>query len=83
MDSYTSGEVVRLAGNFDSYDALINGRSLTIWKLIRRILARISTTGEGFPDSSFELAQTAGVTSELNFSGHTSEQPFHRRRSFF
>ena len=69
MDTYTSGEVVRLAGNFDSYDSLINGRSLTILEVDKaNSRLRISTTGEGFPDSSFELAQTAGVTNELNFS---------------
>ena len=52
MDTYTSGEVVRLAGNFDSYDSLINGRSLTILEVDKaNSRLRISTTGEGFPDS--------------------------------
>ncbi len=69
MAGYTSGEVVRLAGNFDSYDSLINGRSLTILEVdSTNSRLRISTTGEGFPDSSFELAQTAGVTNGTAFS---------------
>ena len=56
MSAYTSGEVIRLAGSFDSYDSLLNGRSLTILEVDEaNSQVKISTTGEGFPDASFQL----------------------------
>ena len=63
--NFTVGEVVKLAGNFDNQDAIINGRSLTILSIDPNKSITINTTGEGFPDGGFTLQQgdaTSGDT---------------------
>ncbi len=63
--NFTVGEVVKLAGNFDNQDAIINGRSLTILSIDTDKSITINTTGEGFPDGGFTLQQgdaTSGDT---------------------
>ena len=63
--NFTVGEVVKLAGNFDNQDAIINGRSLTILSIDADKSITINTTGEGFPDGGFTLQQgdaTSGDT---------------------
>ena len=63
--NFTVGEVVKLAGNFDNQDAIINGRSLTILSIDANKSITINTTGEGFPDGGFTLQQgdaTSGDT---------------------
>ncbi|MDC0490299.1 flagellar hook-basal body complex protein [Paracoccaceae bacterium] len=64
--NFTVGEVVRLAGNFDNQNSIINGRDLTILSIDSNNSITINTTGEGFPDGGFTLTQsnngTAGDT---------------------
>jgi flagellar hook protein FlgE len=63
--NFTVGEVVKLAGNFENQDAIINGRSLTILSIDPNNSITINTTGEGFPDGGFTLQQgnaTSGDT---------------------
>ena len=68
MTQFADGEIVRLAGNFDSYNDMLNGRKLTILNSNSDTnQIRISTTGEGFPDASFTLTQNDQGTSGTNF----------------
>ncbi|MDA0894951.1 MAG: flagellar hook-basal body complex protein, partial [Proteobacteria bacterium] len=68
MAQFAEGEIIRLAGNFDSYNDMLNGRKLTILNTVPDAYQlRISTTGEGFPDASFTLTQNNQGTSGLNF----------------
>ena len=59
--NFTVGEVVKLAGNFDNQDGIINGRSLTILSIDDDKSITINTTGEGFPDGGFTLQQGAAT----------------------
>jgi flagellar hook protein FlgE len=69
MSQFAEGEIVRLAGNFDSYNDMLNGRKLTILNTVPdSYQLRISTTGEGFPDASFTLTQNSQGTSGTNFA---------------
>ncbi|XXK30842.1 flagellar hook-basal body complex protein [Rhodobacteraceae bacterium nBUS_24] len=68
---YTVGEVVRLAGNFDNQNSVINGREMTILEVDHtNNLIKINTTGEGFPDATFTLTD-GGAT-----SGDTFEEAY-------
>ncbi len=68
MTQFSPGEMVRLAGNFDNYETLLNGRKLTVLNTdATNAKLQISTTGEGFPDASFTLTQNANGTAGLNF----------------
>ena len=68
MSQFADGEIVRLAGNFDSYNDMLNGRKLTILNTVDdSYQLRISTTGEGFPDASFTLSQSNSGTSGSEF----------------
>ena len=59
---YTVGEVVRLAGNFDNQNSIINGREMTILEVDHlNNQIKINTTGEGFPDATFTLTQDAST----------------------
>ncbi|MDC0912781.1 flagellar hook-basal body complex protein [Paracoccaceae bacterium] len=62
--NFTVGEVVKLAGNFDSQDAIINGRSLTILSIDPNKSITINTTGEGFPDGGFTLQQGSATSGD-------------------
>ena len=62
--NFTVGEVVKLAGNFDSQDAIINGRSLTILNIDAGNSITINTTGEGFPDGGFTLQQGTATSGD-------------------
>jgi flagellar hook protein FlgE len=62
--NFTVGEVVKLAGNFDSQDAIINGRSLTILNIDAGNSITINTTGEGFPDGGFTLQQGSATSGD-------------------
>ncbi|MED7677508.1 flagellar hook-basal body complex protein [Rhodobacteraceae bacterium IMCC15231] len=62
--NFTVGEVVKLAGNFDSQDAIINGRSLTILNIDANKSITINTTGEGFPDGGFTLQQGSATSGD-------------------
>ena len=71
MTKYSSGEIVRLVGDFSSQDSVLNGRKLTILEVTSTVGAesiKINTTGEGFPDSAFTLTQAGTVTETTNFS---------------
>ncbi len=73
MTKYTAGEIVRVAGSFENYNSLLNGRALTVLNVAAASDAnptklRISTTGEGFPDASFRMTQVDGTTEGNNFS---------------
>jgi flagellar hook protein FlgE len=71
MSKYSSGEIVRLVGDFASQDAVLNGRKLTVLEVNSTVGAesiKINTTGEGFPDSAFTLTQAGTVTETTNFS---------------
>ena len=63
--NFTVGEVVKLAGNFENQDAIINGRSLTILSIDADNSITINTTGEGFPDGGSlcnKVTATSGDT---------------------
>ena len=62
--NFTVGEVVKLAGNFDNQDAIINGRSLTILSIDANKSITINTTGEGFPDGGFTLQQGSATSGD-------------------
>ena len=62
--NFTVGEVVKLAGNFDNQDAIINGRSLTILNIDANNSITINTTGEGFPDGGFTLQQGSATSGD-------------------
>jgi flagellar hook protein FlgE len=62
--NFTVGEVVKLAGNFDNQDAIINGRSLTILNIDDNKSITINTTGEGFPDGGFTLQQGSATSGD-------------------
>jgi hypothetical protein len=69
MAEYSAGQVVRLVGDFDSQESVLNGRKLTILEVTAADATtgavnslKINTTGEGFPDSAFTLSQVASVT---------------------
>jgi flagellar hook protein FlgE len=62
--NFTVGEVVKLAGNFENQDAIINGRSLTILSIDADKSITINTTGEGFPDGGFTLQQGAATSGD-------------------
>ena len=65
--NFTVGEVVRLAGNFENQNAIINGRDLTILSIDSNNSITINTTGEGFPDGGFTLTQSNNGTSGDSF----------------
>jgi flagellar hook protein FlgE len=62
--NFTVGEVVKLAGNFENQDAIINGRSLTILSIDAGKSITINTTGEGFPDGGFTLQQGSATSGD-------------------
>jgi flagellar hook protein FlgE len=62
--NFTVGEVVKLAGNFENQDAIINGRSLTILSIDPNNSITINTTGEGFPDGGFTLQQGSATSGD-------------------
>jgi flagellar hook protein FlgE len=62
--NFTVGEVVKLAGNFENQDAIINGRSLTILSIDADKSITINTTGEGFPDGGFTLQQGSATSGD-------------------
>jgi len=64
--NFSVGEVVRLAGNFENQNTVINGRELTILE-VNATNIKINTTGEGFPDATFTLTQNATGTSGDTF----------------
>ncbi|XXK34327.1 flagellar hook-basal body complex protein [Rhodobacteraceae bacterium nBUS_22] len=65
---YTVGEVVRLAGNFDNQNSVINGREMTILEVDHTAdKIKINTTGEGFPDATFTLTQKGSGTDGDSF----------------
>ena len=68
MSKFDEGEVIRIAGNFDAEDDLLNGRKLTVLTAdVANNQLRISTTGEGFPDASFTMTQNNGGTTGFLF----------------
>ena len=62
--NFTVGELVKLAGNFENQDAIINGRSLTILSIDADKSITINTTGEGFPDGGFTLQQGSATSGD-------------------
>ena len=71
LSKYSQGEVVRLAGNFDNQNTVINGREMTILEVDSvNNQIKINTTGEGFPDTTFTL--TKGTTT----GGNTFSEAF-------
>jgi flagellar hook protein FlgE len=69
--NYSVGEVVRLAGNFDNQNTVINGRELTILEVdSTNNQIKINTTGEGFPDATFTLTDGSAT------SGNTFKEAY-------
>ena len=62
--NFTVGEVVRLAGNFENQNSIINGRDLTILSIDNNNSITINTTGEGFPDGGFTLTQGSATSGD-------------------
>ena len=63
--NYSVGEVVRLAGNFDNQNAIINGREMTILEVdSTNNQIKINTTGEGFPDATFTLTDGSATSGD-------------------
>ena len=63
--NYSVGEVVRLAGNFDNQNTVINGRELTILEVdATNSQIKINTTGEGFPDATFTLTDGSATSGD-------------------
>jgi len=72
--NYSVGEVVRLAGNFDNQNTVINGREMTILEVdSTNNQIKINTTGEGFPDATFTLGANVGAGAS---SGNTFKEAF-------
>ena len=63
--NFSVGEVVRLAGNFDNQNAIINGREMTILEVdSTNSQIKINTTGEGFPDATFNLTDGSATSGD-------------------